>query len=266
VIDVVFGVVSFIFYTPTYLNILYTFALCRIDDISWGTKGLDAEVSKSNELKDSWKAIKIMHVAKYLFWNIVVGTTMLVISSPLGVGGVMDENQYQSQLVWSYLRKFYMTFGLMVIIGFALFLKIFIGFIYSLKYRCSKSTRVSAKAIRKNEGNLKGESKVQRYFEVVRPSMDEELEEYIGLMINDVRKTNKPIKAKNINAIAEVSTRRKNGKKRAEEKWKKNVERKSRIERKGDPEKKKITSREKDRSKEKDRERSREKEKVSRNH
>jgi chitin synthase len=40
--DVVFGAFAFVFYTPTYLNILNTFALCRIDDISWGTKGLDA--------------------------------------------------------------------------------------------------------------------------------------------------------------------------------------------------------------------------------
>lgn len=40
--DVIFGAVSFMFYTPTYLNILSTFALCRIDDISWGTKGLDS--------------------------------------------------------------------------------------------------------------------------------------------------------------------------------------------------------------------------------
>ncbi len=41
-IDVIFGTFSFIYYTPTYINILNTFALCRIDDISWGTKGLDA--------------------------------------------------------------------------------------------------------------------------------------------------------------------------------------------------------------------------------
>lgn len=40
--DVLFGTFSFLFYTPTYLNVLNTFALCRIDDISWGTKGLDA--------------------------------------------------------------------------------------------------------------------------------------------------------------------------------------------------------------------------------
>lgn len=39
--DMLFGVFSFMFYTPTYVNILSTFALCRIDDISWGTKGLD---------------------------------------------------------------------------------------------------------------------------------------------------------------------------------------------------------------------------------
>jgi len=49
--DVLFGTISFIFYTPTYLNILNTFALCRIDDISWGTKGLDTEDNKNKDLK-----------------------------------------------------------------------------------------------------------------------------------------------------------------------------------------------------------------------
>ena len=39
--DIIFSTVSFIFYGPTYLNILSVYALCRIDDISWGTKGLD---------------------------------------------------------------------------------------------------------------------------------------------------------------------------------------------------------------------------------
>ena len=33
------------FYGPTYLNILNIYSICRIDDISWGTKGLDATVS-----------------------------------------------------------------------------------------------------------------------------------------------------------------------------------------------------------------------------
>ena len=43
-VDVIFSAISFIFYGPTYLNILNIYALCRIDDISWGTKGLDSEV------------------------------------------------------------------------------------------------------------------------------------------------------------------------------------------------------------------------------
>ena len=44
--DIIFSTISFLFYSPTYLNILSVYALCRIDDISWGTKGLDTEVGK----------------------------------------------------------------------------------------------------------------------------------------------------------------------------------------------------------------------------
>jgi chitin synthase len=45
VIDILFSTISFLFYSPTYHNILNIYALCRIDDISWGTKGIDATVS-----------------------------------------------------------------------------------------------------------------------------------------------------------------------------------------------------------------------------
>ena len=38
--EIVLGALSFLFYSPTYLNILNIYSLCRIDDISWGTKGL----------------------------------------------------------------------------------------------------------------------------------------------------------------------------------------------------------------------------------
>ena len=44
-VDIVFSTFSFMFYGPTYLNILNIYSICRIDDISWGTKGLDATVS-----------------------------------------------------------------------------------------------------------------------------------------------------------------------------------------------------------------------------
>lgn len=40
--EIILGAFSFLFYGPTYLNILNIYSLCRIDDISWGTKGLDS--------------------------------------------------------------------------------------------------------------------------------------------------------------------------------------------------------------------------------
>ena len=40
-IEMITSLLSFIYYTPTYINIVQTFAFARIDDLSWGTKGLD---------------------------------------------------------------------------------------------------------------------------------------------------------------------------------------------------------------------------------
>lgn len=47
-IEIAFGAFSMLFYGPTYLNILYIYSLCRIDDISWGTKGLENTENSSN--------------------------------------------------------------------------------------------------------------------------------------------------------------------------------------------------------------------------
>lgn len=49
--DIIFGTISFLFFNPTYLNILNLYSLCRIDDVSWGTKGLDAQSGKYANLK-----------------------------------------------------------------------------------------------------------------------------------------------------------------------------------------------------------------------
>ena len=50
--EILTGTASFLFYSPSYLNLLNVYAICRIDDISWGTKGLDAEVGgKNSKLK-----------------------------------------------------------------------------------------------------------------------------------------------------------------------------------------------------------------------
>jgi chitin synthase len=40
-IEMLTSLLSYLYYAPTYINILQIFAFCRIDDLSWGTKGLD---------------------------------------------------------------------------------------------------------------------------------------------------------------------------------------------------------------------------------
>lgn len=116
--EIIMGAFSFLFYGPTYLNILNIYSLCRIDDISWGTKGLDSAGSTNSKLKDSWKLIKFVHVAKYVFWNIVVGVIILSLGS-------------------SYTPRFFITIIMIGIMGTSLSLKILIGIAYMIKYKLS---------------------------------------------------------------------------------------------------------------------------------
>ena len=115
--EIVLGAFSFIFYGPTYLNILNIYSLCRIDDISWGTKGLDSGGSaKNSTLKDSWSIIKHIHVVKYVLWNIIIGTTIISLGS-------------------SYTPRFFITIIMIAIMGASLSMKIFIGMVYTIKYK-----------------------------------------------------------------------------------------------------------------------------------
>ena len=40
-VEMITSLLSYLYYSPTYINILQIFAFSRIDDLSWGTKGLD---------------------------------------------------------------------------------------------------------------------------------------------------------------------------------------------------------------------------------
>lgn len=63
-----------------------------------------------------------------------------------------------------------MTFFLMAIIGFALFLKIILGAMYTIGYRCSHPN--TDKSLLKG-GSVRSDSKVEKYFQSVKGSMDE---------------------------------------------------------------------------------------------
>ena len=115
--EVLLGAFSFLFYTPTYLNILNIYSLCRIDDISWGTKGLDSGSDKNANLKDSWRLIKFVHVAKYVIWNIILSAFLLTLGA-------------------SYAPRFYVTVIMIIIIGVSMSLKITVAVIYMFIYKC----------------------------------------------------------------------------------------------------------------------------------
>jgi chitin synthase len=115
--EIILGAFSFLFYTPTYLNILNIYSLCRIDDISWGTKGLDSGSGKNAHLKGGWKLLKFIHVAKYVIWNILLASVLLTLGS-------------------SYTARFFVTIGMVILIGMSMSVKVFVGVLYMIYYRC----------------------------------------------------------------------------------------------------------------------------------
>jgi hypothetical protein len=108
---------SFVFYNPTYFIILTFYALCRIDDISWGTKGLNEQGNRQSKLQEKWRLIKLIHVGKYVFWNIV-GSVLLLSFSQM------------------YYPRFYISFAIMILIVLTIGIKILIGFAYLISYKC----------------------------------------------------------------------------------------------------------------------------------
>lgn len=76
---VTFCVIHYLYYMPTYLHIMVVYAFCRIDDLSWGTKGAhDAEESnKSKEYKD----FKVNFVSTWLMVNAILSYIIVVLMS-----------------------------------------------------------------------------------------------------------------------------------------------------------------------------------------
>jgi hypothetical protein len=156
--EVILGYFSFLFYTPTYLNILNIYSLCKIDDISWGTKGLDATSSSSSGLADEWRLLKIIHVMKYLIWNIILAAVLLT----------LGEN---------YETKFWVTFGMVCLIGLSLGVKVFIGIMYFLVYKCRSYTSSTAP-------NVNTKSRVDRIAKSYEPAIMEE----VGRNLENIKK------------------------------------------------------------------------------
>lgn len=93
------------------------YALSRINDISWGTKGLDSAGGKDvTHLQESWKQIRIISVAKFTFWNIFFGMIFLSLGSATNT-------------------RFFITFAIMILLGVTLLLKTVLAIVYLLFFR-----------------------------------------------------------------------------------------------------------------------------------
>lgn len=119
--QIIFGFASFLYFTPTYLNILNIYSLCKIDDISWGTKGIDSQSTHSSDILDSWRLIKYMHVSKYVFWNIIATAVFISLGQAT-------------------TTRFWATFFLVIVIVLSVGMKAIIGFFYMVSYKCRCSS------------------------------------------------------------------------------------------------------------------------------
>jgi hypothetical protein len=112
------GFPAYLFYVPTEFCIMPIYAKCRLDDVY----GKNSAGSRNQKLRETWKIVKMTDVAKYFFWNIAVGITLL------SLHGIA-------------LVKFFL---LLLLIGSFIILtliKWIPGFIFLMRYRFKKRKR-----------------------------------------------------------------------------------------------------------------------------
>lgn len=75
-IDILFSTIDYLFYMPTYIHTLLIYAFCNIDDLSWGTKGLESRTLEA----DKYKKYKAKMVGFWLFANMTLGYIIYVLN------------------------------------------------------------------------------------------------------------------------------------------------------------------------------------------
>ncbi len=107
----------FLFYSPTYVLLMNLVSFCRIDDLSWGVKGLDT--SDTNKKQLEYKEAKLDYLIIWLATNALVCFSLVMLC--------------QSR----YIRLYIMVVLLSVNLAFTS-LKVFFAQIYRLKTCCFK--------------------------------------------------------------------------------------------------------------------------------
>lgn len=149
--DLLLGGLSYIFYWPTYLNILNIYSLCRIDEVSWGVKGLDPD----SHLRSSWKLIKCIHVVKYVIWNFILSIILLTLGS-------------------RYLLRFFTYLVIVTFVTFAMLFKVIMGILYLIFYRCLNSN------ILPNTPVITSESRINKLIDRYQPEIMKEIKDHLN--------------------------------------------------------------------------------------
>lgn len=118
--EVLISTPSYLFYAPTYLHVLNIYAFCKIDDFSWGTKGLEKGSSGKAFLQEQNKLKKFRHVSKFLFCNVLVAIifTIFIVNNQQTTAGLNGRTIYMLAfsgfLLLVTLFKFLLSIGYLV--------------------------------------------------------------------------------------------------------------------------------------------------------
>lgn len=73
------GALAYLYYLPSYVHSFLIYAFCRIDDLSWGTKGLDS--TDDNRKTAEFKQYKIDFISIWIICNALVGFGIVYLNS-----------------------------------------------------------------------------------------------------------------------------------------------------------------------------------------
>lgn len=110
---------SYLYYAPAYLHVLTIFAYCRIDDLSWGTKGLTA--SETHHLGEAWAAEKHVFVSRFVIANIIMAVVLKTLISDTNIRG-------------------WVIFVMTILLAIMLLFKLVVSLGYIFKYLCTPSS------------------------------------------------------------------------------------------------------------------------------
>ena len=108
------GSPAYIYYLPTYCCIMPIYAKCRLDEVA--SSGF---LTKNQKIKESWKIVKMIDVAKYLIWNMILGAILIYLQSIL-------------------LVKFFVTLILLFMFSVLSVAKWIPGLVYIIKYKMNE--------------------------------------------------------------------------------------------------------------------------------